>query len=416
MHGGVWEWTGEEWVKDTYQLDADQTVTSPHVWKDDGRRKVVRGGSFEDAPLLGRSAQRYWREPGFVRSFLGFRVSMSVDAVRTSMLAEKSKTGANEVSVEVKPAVAPFDASQARALQEAWAKHRTIPVEFVNSIGMRFRLIPPGRFVMGSTPDEITAEIARTNPNSPDAQAWIAHLRDEGPQHEVELTEPYYAAVYEVTQSEYERVMLANPSSFTASGNDKDRIDGIDTRFFPVESVSWNDAVQFCDQLSLQEDRRPAYTGENEQPESNDRPGYRLLTEAEWEFACRAGTTTAYWSGPTADDLAKSDWYNAHPDTTLHAVGTLLSNPFGLFDVHGNVTEWCHDGFEINTYLHRQEPITVNPVTAFEQSKERIFRGGSFYWGSGLCRSGHRHVGNATHKARHIGFRIMLPAVQSLKK
>ncbi len=150
------------------------------------------------------------------------------------------------------PAIAPFDAKKAKEHQEAWAKHLGMPVEITNSIGMKMVLIPPGEFMMGSPKELIEEELKR-----PDNDQWYKeHLPSEGPQHRVRITRPFYLGTYLVTQGEYEKVMGNNPSEFSATGKQKDKIGGQETKRFPVENVSWDDAVEFCRKLSdLPEER-----------------------------------------------------------------------------------------------------------------------------------------------------------------
>ena len=137
------------------------------------------------------------------------------------------------------------------------------PKEITNSIGMKLVLIPAGKFLMGSPKDE--------------KERW-----PDEEQHEVSITKPFYLGVYVVTQAEYEKVMGNNPSYFSAKGDGKDSVKDMDTGQFPVEAVSWDDAVAFCKKLSeLPEEKKAGRV-------------YRLPTEAEWEYACRAGTKTAF--------------------------------------------------------------------------------------------------------------------------
>lgn len=129
-----------------------------------------------------------------------------------------------------------------------------MPVEYENSIGMKFRLVPPGKFLMGSTPEQIEAVLKGTkNDHVKNC------VRSEGPQHKVVLTTPIYVGVTEVTQSHYERVMETNPSHFSPHGEYQEAVAGLNTSVFPVDTVSWNDAAEFCSKLSQLEELKPFY-------------------------------------------------------------------------------------------------------------------------------------------------------------
>ncbi|MDZ7619216.1 MAG: formylglycine-generating enzyme family protein [Patescibacteria group bacterium] len=240
-------------------------------------------------------------------------------------------------------AIAPFNAEQARAHQEAWAKHLRIAVELANSIGMEFVLIPPGEYMMGSPESELYRGSA------------------EGPQHRVRITRPFYFGVYEVTQGQYEQVIGGNPSMFR-------KVPGHDTSRFPVDRVSWYDAVEFCRKLSA----IPA--------EISAGRVYRLPTEAEWEYACRAGTTTQFHFGSVMDGRQAN--YASYPGEIdrkaprvgrTTTVGSYNANAFGLFDMHGNVAEWCADWFSVDYYS--QSPI--DDPQGPESGWARIYRGGA---------------------------------------
>ena len=196
-------------------------------------------------------------------------------------------------------AVAPFDAEQAKRHQEAWAKHLGIPVEWTNSIGMKFILIPPVEFMMGSPESEADRDDAsfRSIPR-PRRNIFMDRWGDFVPpadieqdfeyQHRVRITKTFYLGIYEVTQSEYERVMGTNPSWFSKNGKGEGTIAGLDTSRFPVETVSWEDAVDFCRKLTFLESERA------------EGRAYRLPTEAEMEYACRAGTESTFHVGESA--------------------------------------------------------------------------------------------------------------------
>lgn len=234
------------------------------------------------------------------------------------------------------------------------AGRRNLPVEVSNSIGMRFRLVPSGRCQIGSPTTE------------------TGHSRVEI-QHEVVFLEPFYMGVFEVTQAQWEAVMGkgSNPSHFRG-GN------------LPVEEVSWVDCMEFLRRLNELEGL-PKHT-------------YRLPSEAEWEYACRAGTATAYCFGNDASKL--TDWgdYDGNNYKRTSPVGLKRCNGLGLFDMHGNVWEWCRD-------YYRNYPGDVTPYSSAHTY--RCVRGGNWYVSDVECRSANRcrlpdrSVGNM------LGFRVM---------
>ena len=276
-------------------------------------------------------------------------------------------------------AVAPFDAEQARAHQEAWSEYLRQPKEITNSIGMRLVLIPPGEFIMGLPED-------------------AKRRRDfEGPQHSVRMTKPFYLAVYPVTQEEYERMMETNPSSFSHDGRNAWRVWELDTSRHPVEHVSWNDAVDFCRKLSALPAERSA-----------DRE-YRLPTEAEWEYACRAGTTTAYSFGDDPSELDEYGWHLGNSKQRTHRVGQKRPNPWGLYDMHGNLFDWCADWFDPEYYANSPGDDPQGPASG----SGRVCRGGSWMSGAELHRSGGRFQSMPDSQQRLHGFRIALtPAAE----
>lgn len=217
------------------------------------------------------------------------------------------------------PAEAPFDSDQAKSYQEAWAEHLRVGVEVTNSIGMKLRVIPPGTFTMG----------------------------EENDAHEVTLTKPFILGAFEVTQEQYEQVMGVNPSNVKGAKN-------------PVETVSWADAVEFCRKLS----EHPA--------EKTAGRVYRLPTEAEWEFACRAGTTTRFHFANNISAIGQHGWFSENSKAQTQPVGSKHSNPLGLHDMHGNVWEWCKDGY--GSYLRGRATDPIGAVNA----RHVVARGGGF--------------------------------------
>src|SRR5262249_39578176 len=143
----------------------------------------------------------------------------------------------------------PFNATLAREHQLAWAQYLKIDHEFTNSLGMKFVLIPPGEFIMGSPPDQVEEEVKL----SPNDDHWVKSSQSEGPQHHVVLTRPIFLSICEVTQEQYEKVMHDNPSHFSPIGDGRKEIAEMNSANFPVERITWNDAAEFCCLLSQME-------------------------------------------------------------------------------------------------------------------------------------------------------------------
>lgn len=301
------------------------------------------------------------------------------------------------------PAIAPFDAKQAKKHQEAWAKYLNIDVEYENSIGMKFVLIPPGEFLMGSTPEEIEAALVATGSE----ESWKNTIRSEAPRHRVVLTQPLYLGMHEVTQAQYERVMETNPSQFAAIGPGKEAVAGLDTSTHPVDSVSWNDAAEFCSRLSEKEEMMPVYSRSGETVTLLEGNGYRLPTEAEWEFACRAGTTTRFSTGDKDESMVKVAWLGANSGGRTHPTGDLEANPLGLFDMHGNVWEWCSDWYADDSYRAFPGALAENPADT-RQGTYRVHRGGDWYNVAADCRSAYRRANPPATRSHGMGFRVAL--------
>lgn len=310
-----------------------------------------------------------------------------------------TRGGEAKVKVTLKPAspaVAPFDAQQARKHQECWARQLGVPVEITNSIGMKLTLIPPGEFMMGSPKELIEEELKARG----DDQQWYKDsLPAEGPQHLVRITRLFYLGVYLVMQQEYQQVTGANPSVSWATGKDKDRVAGQDTKRFPVDNVSWDDAVEFCRKLSEMPAERAA--GRT----------YRLPSEAQWEYACRAGNMGRYGFSlgkavpKEYDESAFSDygWFGGNSRGMPHAVGGKKPNAWGLYDMHGNVCERCQDWFDKEYYTSSPTNDPVGP----SKGSYRVVRGGCWVDPAWRCRSaGRNHFGAGDRP--YLGFRVSL--------
>ncbi len=306
------------------------------------------------------------------------------DSDRSKPIAFSDRDAAGEEEDEERKARAKRDRlaslwSLAKESQETSANRLGIPVELTNSIGMELVLIPAADFWMGS----------------PDSDS--AATDDEKPQHRVWITRHFYMGVTEVTQEQYEHVIGENPSYFK-SGLQETSFRGDPGIQMPVENVSWTDAVEFCRRLTRTERRQ-----------------YRLPTEAEWEYACRAGIATKWCFGD--DELLLDDyaWYESNSGHTTHSVGQKRANAWGLRDVHGNVWEWCADWYDERYYDQWSPQDPKGP----EAGLSRVFRGGSFfgsgsYYGSAAaCRSANRAGGSPTDRLNCLGFRVCLEQLET---
>lgn len=295
---------------------------------------------------------------------------------------------------------APFDEGVARDLQQSWASHLETKIETTNSLGMKLTLIPPGGFVMGTPEME------------PDRNA------DEGPQHKVLLEKPFLVATSPVTVGQFRQFAAAAQFKTQAeTGNGANAWNGSEWKLtaganwlnpgfeqsadHPVVSVSWNDADAFCRWLSEKEGKR-----------------YRLPTEAEWEFCCRAGTQGAYLWGGNPD--AGRGWANL-PDITFlgkfpgeevfnwqdeyvftSPVASFRANAFGLCDMVGNVWQWCGDWYA--PYESGEQTDPAGPTSG----NKRTLRGGSWYGTKNLCRCGTRYGFEPDARGSALGFRVVM--------
>jgi formylglycine-generating enzyme required for sulfatase activity len=251
----------------------------------------------------------------------------------------------------------PGNSFLALALEKANASVEPPPLvrePFTNSLAMKLIWVAPGQFEMGS-PD-----------SDADASA------DEKPRHRVKLTKGYYLAADLVTQTQYKELMGANSSGF--AGDD-----------LPVEFVSWNDAQEFCRRLSSKEGR-----------------AYRLPTEAEWEYACRAGSTTKYQFGDNFAQLPGYAWFDKNAGGATHGVGLKKPNAWGLHDMHGNLWQWCQDWYD-PAYYQRSPVADPSNATA---SKFRVIRGGSWINAASFCRSASRYYLRPSDRDFSVGFRV----------
>ncbi|MFP3869778.1 MAG: SUMF1/EgtB/PvdO family nonheme iron enzyme [Syntrophobacteria bacterium] len=246
---------------------------------------------------------------------------------------------------------------------------------YTNSIGMKFVAITPGTFTMGSPADE------------------PGRSRDEGPRHQVTISRPFYLGTTEVTQGQWREVMGGNPSRFR--GKD-----------LPVENVSWNDCREFIRRLN----------------EREQTTRYRLPTEAEWEYACRAGSDARFCfgeedtgtaapgerlgssSGDRQETLEDCSWYGDVARNRTHPVARKRPNPWGLYDMHGNVAEWCADWY--GTYPAADQTDPLGPP----HGSRRVLRGGNYGCGPWSVRSARRQSAPPRSRSCRWGFRVALDA------
>ena len=220
-----------------------------------------------------------------------------------------------------------------------------------NSVRMTFRLVQPGTFLMGSESDDSECR--------------------EMPVHPVTLSSPFFLAACPVTQAEYERVTRARPSLFSGPNR-------------PVELVSWDDATAFCRTLSDVEG-----------------VAYRLPTEAEWEYACRAGSAAEYCFGDEAHRLDEYAWHLGNSNRQTHDVGQKKPNAWGLHDMHGNVWEWCQDWYGSYPAVAQADP------TGPASGDARVLRGGSWSLGACSCRCASRLSATPDRTSHSRGFRVV---------
>ncbi len=205
--------------------------------------------------------------------------------------------------------------------------------------------------------------------------------------HEVILS-PFYIDKNLVTQEAYEKVMGDNPSRWKAGDN-------------PVEQVRWSDAVKYCNKRSKLEGLEPCYDLENWQCNFSAN-GYRLPTEAEWEYACRAGTKTAYYFGDSPSKLSDHAWFEDNSGGKPQPVGGKLPNPWGLHDMHGNLWQWCNDFYQVDYYQQSPEKDPRGP----KSGETKVVRGGAWKFSADSCRSGYRYNENPGYADVCFGYDI----------
>jgi len=319
--------------------------------------------------------------------------------------------------------VAPFSPEKSKESQTAWAKYLGTDVEITNSIGSRLTLIPAGEFQMGSHESKEETAAFAIQMGHKDAKG--ESYQDEHPRHPVRLTKPFFLGTHEVTRGEFRRFAedtwyrteaesdgqgglgynataqrLEQKPEYTWKNPGWDQTDK-----HPVLNVSWNDALKFCEWLSKREGIK-----------------YQLPTEAQWEFACRAGTTGRVVTGAVPADLEGSanvgdQSYHRIPGFDQYfaffrfddgagftsPVGSYRKNAFGLYDMHGNVWEWCSDWYGEKYYANSPLENPGGPASgAF-----RVYRGGGWLNDAVGCRSARRGGPSPSKRCNRLGFRVV---------
>ena len=298
-------------------------------------------------PQAARKTVVLARAKRYYDHFLSLHKKADVQSIRVKMALKK-----------INAELAKFGAPAAKTSTKVLSKTKTLVLG--KGVSMKLLLIKGGKFMMGA-------------PKSVRSSAY-----GQTPQHEVELTQPFYIGVTEVTQAQYEAVTGANPSRYKSPDN-------------PVETVSWQDAAAFCRALS-----------------KKTRTQVHLPTEAQWEYACRAGTKTIFSSGDSTEKLAACAWTSETSGYKVHPVGKKKPNAFGLYDMHGNVREWCADAYSSTFYTEAKAVDPVNNPPSSSTYSSRVLRGGSYRDSATYSTSSARRGYTSTSRYYRNGFRVVI--------
>jgi len=348
----------------------------------------------------------------------------STHSIRTIALLFVGMTSVSLAADTPPPAVAPFNAEQARQFQQQWADHLGKPLAYTNSIGMKLTLLPPGEFVMGlSEQDEyeqLRARLLRSGSLIDRNTAEHGGLQEEMPAHRVRLTKPFYMGSCEVTFGQFRR--FADETGYKTDAErglvyekpykGKQPIRTFRTPVYPdrpknaqqpreddpVMHLDWNDCIAFCEWLSRKE--------------ADKRYQYALPTSAQWEYACRAGTTTTWYFGnqEAFDKVGREYELISWREKSPSEVGQRKPNPFGLYDMHGNMMEWMRDWLNVFYYLESPLNDPTGPVIPNEAAnKRRLVRGGAFEVGRYWSRSSWGvRIARGSNQHRHPGLRVAM--------
>jgi formylglycine-generating enzyme required for sulfatase activity len=357
MHGNLWEYVGDWWHRLSYKEMPLNDPTGPTEQSEKGdQRRIIRGSSFDWGRWGGDSAYRMRiTQQSNQHPHMGFRVALEIPAVEGIEPAVDPQADVRKTVRD--PGVDSKEVTS--ALQNA--RRPNLPTELTvslaNDTAIEFVLIPAGSFLMGSSDGPY----------------------DEGPRHRVVISKPFYMAKYEITEPQWEAVMGTNPRL-------------VDWRKTPNEmvgprkamrGVSWNDCQQFTAKLSEQQSGH----------------SFSLPTEAQWEYACRAGSETAFSYGDDPEELGEyalfagnKEWPGADGTFRYHDVGLKRPNAFGLYDMHGGVWEWCADWYAADAYF--SSPLT--DPSGPDSGRFKVLRGGSWFRYAKYARSAYRRFFHPT--------------------
>ncbi|WP_375341956.1 formylglycine-generating enzyme family protein [Okeania sp. SIO3B5] len=374
MHGNVWEW-----CQDVWRNNYNGAPTDGSAWESEGdsSQRLLRGGCWNIHPRFCRSARRIRNNADYYGSYWGFRLLLLPDFQQKFQNTGEISSVINETSPPQKfltsipeskiGEIFTFEVvtvnNSGKIINGTPGNARQKIEDLGNGIKLEMVYIPGGSFIMGSPENEL-------------------HRYDaESPQHQVTL-KPFYMSKYPITQNQYLAIMGKNPSDFKGEN-------------CPVERVTWHNAKEFCQKLSEKTGRI-----------------YRLPSESQWEYACRAGTTTPFYFGETiTSELANYNGnyaYGKAPQSKYRQktteVGIFPPNAFGLYDMHGNVWEWCLDIWHIN---YDGAPTDGSTWESQGSSNKRVLRGGCWCNLTRSCRSACRHSFYSYERNSRGGFRIV---------
>jgi len=382
MLGNVWEWCWDRYQDNYYALSPARDPRGPSH----ALRRAVRGGAWFPDSWYCRPAVRYGTPPGDRGTSVGFRVAKdpTIEIKRPSAVIRPNSARTSAATPTPRSSASKSGSKEVTGIKSSRRPSAALTSRFAH---MTFVRIEGGEFVMGSPPSDQDAE------------------NDEKPQHKVPIS-PFYLGATEVTQAQYLAVMKTNPSWFSLTGGGSAKIAHQSTAKHPAEQVSWFDAIRFCNGLSEKEGIPTYYhvAGDNVEARDARGPGYRLPAEAEWEYACRAGATTKYFFGDDPAKLGDYAWYTRNSGGTTHPVGKKRPNAFGLYDMQGNVWEWCWDRYD-DTYYKRS---AVDDPLGTSGASRRVGRGGCWNGEPRSCRSTDRNGYAPGDRGGDLGFRVAL--------